>query len=130
MEIQEQEEFEKKIMEMLLNSPHPMAKLLINQYEHSKIKSRNYSGAGFFTYFKVNDGIKEAPKQSFEIGGVYADIGDVNDAMGFMLFIRNGFIDWLEGYTLTIDYWPDSYKDVVELKYNDERGITDYSDKF
>lgn len=120
-----QEEFEAKIMEMLLTSENPVAKILKNQYDHSEVKSRKYSGAGFFTHFRVEAGAMPAPKKSFEVGGVSADIGDIKDALGFLLLIRGSFIDWLEGYTLSVDDWPENYKDVV-LKFDNPNGIADY----
>ena len=129
MEITSQEELEKRIMEMLLTNAHPVAKILMHQYQHSEIKSRRYSGAGFFTDFKVETGVDMAPKNNFEIGGISADIGDNKDVLGFLLFIRDGFIDWLEGYTQGIDNWPDSYEDVV-LKFDNQNGVTDYLEKF
>jgi hypothetical protein len=120
----DQEELEKKLMEMLLNSSHPIAKILKTQYQHSIVTSRKYSGAGFYTQYKVESGISETPNKSFDIGGVSADIGEVKDALAFRLFIRDGFINWLEGYTFLADFWPESYKDVV-LKYDDSE-LPDY----
>lgn len=129
MESHEQEQLEKKLMEMLLTNPHPVAKILMNQYQHSKITSTEYSGAGFFTNFKVKYNVEKAPKNNFEITGIVADIGEQKDALGFVLFIRDGYIKMLEGYTLLIDFWPDNYKDVV-LKFIDPKGITAYNEKF
>jgi hypothetical protein len=129
MDINSQKELEKKIMEMLLTNEHSVAKILKHQYEHSEIKSRKFSGAGFFTKFKIENGIDVAPKKNFEIGGVSADVGDNKGVLGFLLFIRDGYLDWLEGYTMGIDFWPDIYKDVV-LKFDDPKGITDYQEKF
>ncbi len=126
MDMEEQEKLENRIMEKLLVSFHPVAVILRNQYQNSEINSREFTGAGFFTHFSVKNGIDAAPKKSFEIGGVYADIGRIKDAIGFVLFIRDGYIDWLEGYTLSVNSWPDTYKH-IKLKVDDAKVIAKYN---
>jgi hypothetical protein len=109
-----QEEFEKKLMDKLLNGDDIVLKSLMEQYLSSKIKSRDFTGAGFYTFFTVKSGI--APivgRKNFEIDDVFANYNKIDGAFGFVLFIRNGYLSSLEGYTLVSDIWPNDYSGVV-----------------
>jgi hypothetical protein len=126
MEIFNQEELEKKVIEMLLTSNHPVAKILRNQYENSEVVSREYSGVGFFTAFKIKSEVDITPKKDFAIRGVHAYLEGQKGVLDFILYVRNGFIIQLEGYTIGIKRWPDNHKG-LRLKFEKPEGITDYS---
>lgn len=93
------------ILEMLLAGDLPVLATLRNQLEHTTVRSRNFSGAGFFTHFSVP---QEMPTLStnvnFEIGGLSAEIGGV--LCGFILFVRGGAVDFLEGFVYGNEPWP------------------------
>jgi hypothetical protein len=50
-------------------------------------------------------------------GDVGATIEGVNHGAGFLIFVRDGYLKFLEGYTYD-EPWPDK-TDVSELKYFD-----------
>jgi hypothetical protein len=49
---------------------------------------------------------------------------EIKEAFGFVLFIENGYLSFLEGYTLSSDIWPDEYSNVM-LVYNGPGGTRD-----
>ena len=122
-----QQEFENQVMPMLLDGDYPVLASLRHQYQNSTIEKRIFSGAGFFTYFKMKEGIPPLEKKNFEIGDVIINIDNIKNAIGVILFIREGYLFFLEAYTLVIDDWPNEYSDVV-LKYFGRDGKRDYKD--
>ena len=98
---------ENEVMRMLLSGEHPMLNILKNQWENSKIEKVDLSGAGFFIKYQVLDNLLIIPNHvDFSFGDVYVDLIGLDDVIGFVLFIKDGRIDTLEGYT-TGDIWPD-----------------------
>ncbi len=119
-------EFEKKLMEMLLRGSDDVLVGLRNQYCNSNIESRRFTGAGFLTHFKVKAGIGPAADgRTFQIGDVNAIINGVKNQIGFVLFIKNGYLSMLEGYTLSADFWPSDYSNLL-LVYDTPEGKRDY----
>jgi hypothetical protein len=123
-----QEELENGLMTMFLSGNEPLLKDLRDQYSNSRIKLRKYTGAGFYTYFTIKQDTKPlVNRMNFEITDISATVRKVKYALGFVLFIRNGYIDWLEGYTMSLDDWPDDYSN-VELFYSYPEGKRDYNE--
>jgi hypothetical protein len=120
-----QEQLEKKLMEMFLHGDEPVLEKLREQYRNSETKSRKYTGVGFYTYFKILSGIAPLISiKNFEITDVTATLDQKDHALGFVLFIRDGYISWLEGYTMAIDDWPDDYSK-MNLVYSGPDGKRD-----
>ena len=121
-------EFEKKLMVMLLAGDDPILEGLRYQYDHSVVESRKFTGAGFFTHFKIKNGnIPVANAKSFQITDVGVTLNGVKNAIGVVLFIENGFLSFLEGYTMVLDFWPEQYSNVV-LEYIYEGGKRDLAE--
>jgi hypothetical protein len=107
-------EFEVKLMEMLLSGDDEILNKLMKQYEVAKIVSREFSDAGFYTSFLVEN-ISDLciMNKSFHIGDVDGNIDGIENAVGFVLYVKNGNITLLEGYTNVVDIWPKSYEKIV-----------------
>ncbi len=58
------------------------------------------------------------------VGDMNGCVDGVNGELGFVLFITNGFIDFLEGYSTTLDIWPNDKE--IELLYDGANGKRDY----
>ncbi|WP_136479695.1 hypothetical protein EPD62_002195 [Acetivibrio thermocellus] len=111
-------EFEKKLMKMLLSGDDEVLNKLRKQYEVAKIASREFSDAGFYTSFLVENRNDLCIKnKSFHIGDVDGNIDGIEGAVGFVLYVKNGYITLLEGYTNAVDTWPKSYDEIV-LSYD------------
>mgnify|MGYP001096590991 CR=1 FL=1 len=111
-------EFEKKLMEMLLSGDDEVLNKLRQQYEVAKVESREFSCVGFYTSFLVENRCDLCiNNKSFHIGDVDSNIDGIEGAVGFVLFVKNGYITLLEGYTNAVDTWPKLYDKIV-LSYD------------
>lgn len=92
-------ELSRRAMEMLLFGEDEMLHLLKMQYKNSKIISEEKSPVGFFIDYEVDKFKIDENKfnGNFYIGDVNGKVGDL-DEVGFVLFIRNGYLDCLECY--------------------------------
>jgi hypothetical protein len=118
-------EFEKRLMKMLLDGDDPVLEGLRYQYINTKVESREFTGSGFYTNFKIQDGIEPLLEgKNFQIGDLHASFNEIKEAFGFILFIKKGFLLMLEGYTLACDIWPVEYSNVI-LAYNGLEGKRD-----
>jgi len=110
------EHFEEKIMQKLLEGKNAISSILRQQYEEAQIEGRYFSGKGFFTKFKISKNAPVLPNlKSFSFGNIVGQINGIN--VGFVLFISDGKLDCLEGYTYS-DPWPDKITS-YELHYAD-----------
>jgi hypothetical protein len=119
------ENLEIRLMTMLLAGDDITLKQLREQYAHASVVSRESSDVGFFTTFSLQgrDDLRVNNK-SFQIGDVDGNLNEIYGAVGFILYIKNGFISTLEGYTNAIDKWPEDDEEII-LKYDsgNERDI-------
>ena len=84
---------------------NPHLRALREQIEHLDVVRRDFTGAGFFTKFQVSGPrIPDIPS-STTISDVGADISGTNDGAAFVLWLREGLIDELEGATFDAP-WP------------------------
>jgi hypothetical protein len=108
---------EKDVMLRLLDGENETLSALRKQFGAAEVKSKEYSGAGFFIYFVIpNAAPRLSREQSFNIGDVAARIDGLQNGAGFILFIKNGVITMLEGYTFGEEIWPKSVEH-YELYY-------------
>lgn len=103
---------EKAVMDSLLAGKHPILAALRAQLQAAAILKREFSGVGFFTTFKLPDPYPPLPSVSknMEIGDVTAEIPGLEGGAGFILFVREGGLDFLEGYTFGTEEWPKEIK--------------------
>ena len=103
-------------MEMLLAGEQPPLRVLRQQFAASRPSKREHTGVGFFTYFDVPASM---PRPSIDarvrIDDVQATLSGLQYGAGFVLFINNGVIEILEGYTYD-EPWPRDAQ-LVDLRY-------------
>lgn len=107
---------------MLLAGEGPSFAVLREQLRRSRVARRELTGAGFFTYL---DGPAEAPRlathaRQHTVSGVFADIEGLEHGAGFILFIVDGLLDNLEGFSYD-EPWPPEIG-AFSLKYTAEDG--------
>jgi hypothetical protein len=108
------DEFEKIIMGKLLSGTDPILEILRTQYSTAEVKSREFTGTGFYTNFQLDKNLpKVTGKQNFHFGDLKVDIRGIRSGLGFVLFIADGYICYLEGYTYD-DPWPEEY-DILNI---------------
>ncbi|HVZ81420.1 MAG TPA: hypothetical protein VHE12_11595 [bacterium] len=120
---------EQAVMDRLLAGEHPILTALRKQLENATISSRQFSGVGFFTYFRVPETVPHVPSPNGRLifGDVNGEIKGVKHGAGFVLFLdQTGYLDMLEGYTYD-DNWPEDTSD-FKLSYNDptRKKLMDY----
>ena len=113
---------ETAVLQMLLRGDEPVLESLRNQLRESTMTARRDTGAGFFTDFSVPDQVPRAPaKDSFVLGDVVGEIDGLENGAGFLLFIRNGKIAFLDGFSYN-EPWPlSAAKFKVRYANGDER---------
>lgn len=98
---------EKEVMVTLLDGDDDILATLRKQFGASTVRSRELTGAGFYAHFELKDeSLRLVGRPSFHFGDVIANKGDGDDLLGFVLFVKDGFLDYLEGYTFGIEQWP------------------------
>lgn len=99
-------QLEREVMKLLLQGDQHTLAVLRQQLDESKVESREFTGVGFYVKFAVP---QSAPRitgnKSFNFGDVCADIDGLVRGAGFVLFVTDGALDLLEGYTYD-EPWP------------------------
>jgi hypothetical protein len=94
--------FENEVMSRILHDEDPTPdKKLVEQYKIAKVTDRKFTGRGFFTDYEIPDGKYRLDDDSLNttLGNIGANINDLKYGVGFVVFIKNGLISCLEGYT-------------------------------
>jgi hypothetical protein len=107
---------ERAVIEKLLMGDHPVLAVLRQQYERAKLLNREVTAVGFFANIQVPDDLPRAhlnPRS--HLSDVAATIPRLRNPAGFILFITDGALDFLEGYTHD-EPWP-SDAEVFTLQY-------------
>ncbi len=74
------------------------------QAEKARLVGREYTGVGFFCDFAVPTDVPIL-KGDFHIGDVIGELQGLANGAGFVLFIRDGLLDALEGFSYD-EPWP------------------------
>lgn len=116
---------EKHVMEKILEGDCPVLATLREQLNVAIIAEREMTGTGFFSKFALSsDAPNLSSGQSFEINDLIGEIQNVTHGVGFVLFVRNGKLDTLEGFTYE-EAWPDEVSQIRLSYRNGKRNIID-----
>lgn len=97
---------ESEVMEKLLAGDVRELQVLRAQLEGLEITGRKSTGTGFVTQFRVHyDAKRLRPAGDFQLGDVQAAMEGLAHGAGFILFVKRGAIDTLEGFTFE-EPWP------------------------
>lgn len=99
--------FELEVLAVMLDGDHPVLASLREHVAVCRVLSREFTGVGFWTFLKVPLDTPRADigPERIVLGGVYAEIEGVEHGAGFILFVEDGYLDNLEGFTYD-DPWP------------------------
>ena len=100
-------DLERQLLDALLAGDDPLLEGLRVQLNSARVSKRDLDSAGFFTDLSVPDSVAPVRPPNFEIDDVQFELEGVEGPVGCILFVRDGFINCLEGYTYVGD-WPDS----------------------
>ena len=109
---------EEQVMRKLLAGEDDALAGLRQQLEKAEVSSRRLTGIGFYTYFSMPTEVPRLPgHQSFKLGDVNGTAANLQYGAGFLLYVNDGAIAMLEGYTYD-EAWPDNVEG-LELTYSD-----------
>lgn len=110
-------DLERAVLDKLLVGDEPSFACLRAQQQRMRVAKREYSGVGFFTEFThPPDAPRLQGAKGIRFGDVLADIRGLEHGAGFLLFIDDGLITMLEGYTNSNEPWPTDVE-AFELRY-------------
>ncbi len=123
---------ESKVLELLLAGEDPVLAVLREQIASARIQSREFTGVGFYLDFEIPKSSKRlhdvlAVKRSFNFGdvGAYFDNGDQRQEVGFLLWIKDGYLDFLEAYTYGLEKWPKEDRSFQPFYFGNKRTFED-----
>lgn len=98
---------ERAVLGKILAGDHPVLAELRAQAARASAVSREFTGVGFYLRFDVPSDVPTltAPRD-FAFGDVYAEIKGMKHGAGFVLFVRDGRLDQLEGFSFD-EPWPE-----------------------
>jgi hypothetical protein len=104
---------EEQVLEMLLRGQDEVLDVLRQQVKDAQVSSREFTGVGFFTNFEVPAEVPRVrARPKFELGDVNGMADNVKHGLGFLLFVNDGALSMLEGYTYD-EPWPDEIRGLV-----------------
>ena len=104
---------EHEVLQMLLRGDDDCLAILRSQAQQASVSLREMTGIGFFTHLVVPSEVPRVPGQpKFQLGDVNGTAENVKDGLGFVLFITDGALSMLEGYTYD-EPWPDEFRGLV-----------------
>lgn len=98
--------FENSVMKAILDGDHPLLDQLRKQYKLATISHTESSGVGLFVHFALDESAEKVIPEHFVLKDLHLEITDVESGAGAILFVRNGWIDFLEIHTY-VGNWPD-----------------------
>ena len=90
-------DLERAVLDALADQVADHAPELRDQLASAQVIDRENTGAGFYTRLAIATGEKMRGVRS-PVGDIGADIKGLKHGMGFMLWLRDGVADTLEGY--------------------------------
>jgi hypothetical protein len=98
-------DLERAVLEKLLAGDHPTLVALRAQAEAGRLAGREHTGVGFYCSFEVPPDVPSAGPRDFEVDDVIGELQGLAHGAGFVLFVRDGRIDTLEGFSYD-EPWP------------------------
>lgn len=111
-------QLEQAVLDKLLAGDDPMLVALRSQADRARVTRCEYTGVGFYCWFDVPEGAPKAGDGDYTLGDVSANIEGLEHGAGFVLFVRGGRPDNLEGFSYD-EPWPDHIGQ-FELSYLSE----------
>lgn len=111
---------ERAVLTKMLDGDHPVLNALRQQLESCSVRQREMTGVGFCTELAVPAEVDAARTKRAHIrfGDVIGELTGVEEGVGFVLFIDDGRLQMLEGYTFG-EPWPNHAK-LRGLSYSSE----------
>ncbi len=103
---------ESHIIRSMLVKQYGPRSLFLDQLAVARVESRRMTGVGVFVNLSISEKAARVDAVDGEISEDYRTLlGAPCDLVGFTLFIREGYLSFLEGYTFGDVKWPDELID-------------------
>jgi hypothetical protein len=96
---------ERAVIELILKGDDQVKEILRKQWAVSEIARRDLSGSGVFVRISVPDSAPKISEERLVLGNVLAHVPELASGIGFVLFVIDGKLDVLEGFTMG-EKWP------------------------
>jgi hypothetical protein len=108
-----------RLLPPLVEGSHPALVALQQQIPQVRIAKVELTGVGFFVDFEDAGNAPLAEPANFVGGNAVITVAGATAPAGCVLFVSNGRISLLEGYTCGDDIWPEdaevSVEDVIPI---------------
>lgn len=113
--------FERAVLEKLLDGEDPVLAALRAQLDSCEVSSREFTGVGFYTNLKVHRSVEPAPtsRRRIQVLNVGAKISGLERGASFVVFVTDGYLDFLEGFSYD-EPWPPAISE-FSLLYEGKR---------
>jgi hypothetical protein len=99
---------ERQIIELMLVMEYGPASNFLRQLGVARVNKRRPTGVGIFIDLSVPQGAPRVDRINAELSAGYrTSFAAPADLVGFTLFIRDGLVSFLEGYTYGDAAWPE-----------------------
>ena len=106
-------ELERRVLYLLLAGEDPVLNVLRRQLLQCRATRREMTGVGFFTDLHVPHATPRLQNRSrLVFGDVQAHMAGLAHGAGFLVFVEQGALTMLEGYTNGDEKWPDRVEDL------------------
>ena len=113
---------EREAMEKLLNGNVANFSTLREQLKAATVADRKNTGSGFYVdFFIPQNAPRISANPSFEISDVAGKLNGGKLDIGFVLFVKEGALSMLEGFTYGSDEWPEQICDFQLAHIKSER---------
>lgn len=115
---------EKAVLEKVFSGDVPLLVQFREQLGRCSVTTREATGFGFYTTLNVPESTARIPGLDFKFGDVVGEIPDLSSGVGFLIYVKDGIVSMLEGYSYD-EPWPPSI-DSFRLRYvgGDKRDLT------
>jgi len=101
-------EMERRALEMLLAGEDDRLAVLRAQLNGASVARRELSGAGFFAHLSIPASLSRLhERKQLIIGDLYSELAGLQHPAGFLLFVTDGILDFLECFIVD-DRWPET----------------------
>lgn len=116
-------DLERAVLEKLLTGEHPILVTLRAQMESGRLAGRQQTGVGFHCSFEIPPEAPTVSSRDFEVDDVIGELQGLAHGAGFVLFVRNGRIDTLEGFSYD-EPWPKEMRNFSLTYQRDPRELS------
>lgn len=115
LSLDDQIAFERRLLLKFVDGKDNTFALLRKQADSVTTTRRRMTESGFWVEYRVDTSEYNVSDRDFHLGDVFGTSNELHNGIGFVLFVRDGQIKAMEGYTFD-EKWPKQL-DNIDLKY-------------